>query len=217
MAHSLLSYLPVQDDLRIIRPIAAIDGTWIVDGWSAWEYLEGHERAGDWRAALDVSTRFHAAVAHVPWSTAILARHPWAIGDAFAWGERDLDIPERFASVFEKLIARRDHVDLQSQLIHSDLCNNILFDLRLPPAVIDISPRWRPKLYADAIAVIDAIGWFGAGPDAIDALRDEIGIQMAVRAALFRLGSAVALFQGHDDRLGGEVAAYERIVSALDA
>lgn len=213
---SVLDRLSPSDGIRIIKPLPARDGRWVVDGWSAWEHLEGTVRAGAWREALDVSDLFHAAVATVPRSHAIANDHPWAIGDAFAWGEQNINVPSRFAGVFDALKARRRPVDLPSQLIHSDIFNNILFHAELPPAVIDISPRWRPKGFADAIAVIDAIGWFGAGHDAMEALRKDIGEQMAVRAALFRLGSAVVLFEGDDDRLAAEVEVYERIVAVID-
>ena len=117
--------------------------------------------------------------------------------------------------MIEQLVDLREPVDLPNQLIHSDLCNNILFHPELPPAVIDISVQWRPKAFADAIAVTDAIGWFGAGDDALTVLRSDIGRQLAIRAALFRLGSALILFDGHDDRLATEVAVYESIVKAV--
>jgi hypothetical protein len=165
---------------------------------------------------LAVSDAFHAATAEVQWSTSIDTTHPWAVGAGFAWGEIDLDIPDRFRSTVDAYVSRRRPLELPNQLIHSDICNNILFHDALPPAVIDISPQWRPKRFADAIAIVDTIGWFDGGPDAVAALRDEIGEQLAIRAALFRLGSAIVLFEGLGDRLAGEVATYERILNLLD-
>lgn len=212
---SMLDELETPAAIRIIEPIRARDGRWVVEGWSAWAHLEGRERAGAWRDALAVSDAFHAATASIPWSPAIATDHPWAIGAAFAWGEIDLDIPERFAPAFDALVTRRTSLELPCQLIHSDLCNNVLFHDDLAPAVIDISPQWRPKRFADAIAVVDAIGWFGGGPDAVAVLRDEIGEQLAIRAALFRLGSVVVLFEGDEERLGREVTVYQRIVEAI--
>lgn len=208
--------LPRLDDLRVIRPVAALDGRWVVDDWAAYEHLEGSERAGDWRAALDVSQRFHALVASVPWSPMLNRDHAWALGDEFAWGERELSIPARFGSAFERLRSQRELIDEDPQLIHGDLCNNILFHDDLPPAVIDISPFWRPTRYADAITVIDAIGWFGAGDDALGPFCDPVGRQFLIRAVLFRLGSALVLVGGDEDRLKNEVAAYERILEALN-
>lgn len=90
----------------------ARDGSWVEDGRSAWEYLEGAERAGAWREALEVSDAFHAPIATVPWSPAIATDHPWAIGDACAWGERPITIPSEIVHVFEALTERRRPVDL---------------------------------------------------------------------------------------------------------
>jgi uncharacterized protein (TIGR02569 family) len=211
----VLDSLPPQPDLRVIRPVRTVDGHWTMGGWVAFERLEGSERAGDWRSALDVSDRFHHLVADIPWSPVLQRAHPWAVGDAFAWGERGFDVPPRFAPVFERLQAGLTPLDEPAQLIHGDLCNNILFHDLLPPAVIDVSPFWRPKRYADAIAVIDAIGWFHATAHALEPLMDDTGRQLVLRATLFRLGSAVVLMHDDHDRLAREVTAYERILDAL--
>lgn len=212
---SVLDALPGRDDLRIIRPVRASSGRWVVDGWSAWERLEGETVGGRWRDVLDVAERFHDAVVDVPWSDAIATDHPWALGGAFAWGERELDVPLRLAGLVEALAARRSPLDLSSQLVHGDLCNNVLFADDLPPAVIDVSPCWRPARWAQAIVVVDSIGWFGAAADAIEPLADDEGVQLLVRAALFRLGSAVLLCAADPERLDAEAAAYERILALL--
>ena len=73
-----------------------------------------------------------------------------------------------------------------------------------------------PRGYADAITVIDSIGWFGAEDDALVPFSDPIGRQFLIRAVLFRLGSALVLVGDDEDRLVSEVAAYERILDALD-
>lgn len=211
----VLAGAPVRDDLRIIRPIAAASGAWVVDGWSAWRRLDGEPVGGRWRDVLGVAARFHDAVAAVPWSDSIATGHPWAVGGAFAWGERALDVPIRFATVVDELLDRRAPIDLPSQLVHGDLCNNVLFHDHLPPAVIDVSPCWRPARYAQAIVVVDSIGWFGADAAAVESLADPVGVQLLVRAVLFRLGSAFALCADDPARLDAEVAAYERILAML--
>ncbi len=57
------------------------------------------------------------------------------------------------------------------QIMHADLRGNILFSATLPPAVIDISPFWRPPEYAEGIVVADALCWH----DAQAALLDQAG------------------------------------------
>jgi hypothetical protein len=164
---------------------------------------------------LAVSRRFHALVRDVPWSDSIAREHPWAIGDRWAWGELDLEAPERFTPFADELIGLRRPLDLPAQLVHMDLCNNVLFHDSLPPAVIDVSPSWRPARYAEAIIVADNIGWFGAGREAIESFTDPEGVQLLLRAILFRLGTALVAFRDEPYRLDHEVEAYGRLVSML--
>lgn len=212
----VLQALPLVEDLRIIRPRPAGDGRWAVEGWSAWEYLEGEVDSARWRDALWVSDRFHDIVSGVTWSPAVQGRNRWATGDAFAWGEADIAFPDRFQPLIKDLRESCASVgDLPCQLIHGDLGGNIVFHPELPPAVIDVSPYWRPKRYADAIIVADAIAWAGADVHALEPRRDPIGVQMMYRAVLFRLGAAAIAFDSHDERLGLEVAAYQPVVQAI--
>ena len=127
-----------------------------------------------------------------------------------------LPFPDRFRPLINDLKESRDSLDdLPCQLVHGDLAGNILFHPGLAPAVIDVSPYWRPKRYADAIIVADAIAWGDADLRALEPLRDPIGLQVLYRAILFRLGAAAIAFDGHDDRFGVEVAAYQPVVQAI--
>jgi len=193
-----------------------VTAPWVVAGWSAWGRLVGAEAPERWREALEVSERFHSLVADRAWSDAIGRHHPWSQGDAFAWAEHELNIPAVLAVAVSKLIRRRVPIDLPCQLVHGDLCGNILFAEGLPPAVIDVSPYWRPRRYANAIMVIDSMAWHGAGEDALDTFVDPVGVQMLVRALLFRLGTASVVFDGHDGRLEKELLAYEPVLRAVD-
>ena len=173
------------DDIRVIRPVRSRARTWVVDGWSAWQWLEGEHRSDAWDDVLDVSGRFHRAVADVRWSPALRASHRWAVADRVAWGEVGADLPEPVTP----LLALRRPVELPCQLVHGDLGGNVLFSNTRPPAVIDVSPYWRPAGYADAIVVADAVAWSGAGPDLVERLLSEQGEQLLLRAVLFRVAA----------------------------
>ena len=101
------------------------------------------------------------------------------------------------------------------QLVHGDLTGNVLFHPDLPPAVIDLSPYWRPSAFASAVVVADALAWEGAGLELIDAAADEPDFgQCLVRALLFRIVTD-HLFAG--DRQHEWLAPYRSAIrAALD-
>ncbi|MCU1483609.1 MAG: aminoglycoside phosphotransferase [Actinomycetia bacterium] len=195
-----LDGLAVADDLRVVRPVRSMAGRWVVDGWAAWRWLGGEHGPGRWDDVLDVSARFHRAVADVPWSSAMVASHRWAVADRVAWGELDAALPEQV----QPLLERRRPVDLPRQLVHGDLGGNVLFHDVLPPAVIDVSPFWRPVGYADAVVVADAVAWGGGGDELVERLLRDQGEQLLLRALLFRVAV--------DDR---EAEAYQRVTGLL--
>ena len=173
-----------------------------MDGWVAWRWIEGDHRDGTWDEVLETSEQFHRAVSGIGWSPAMTASHRWASADQVAWGEQDADLPEPL----QPLLARLRPVDLPNQFIHGDLGGNVLFHDSLPPAVIDVSPFWRPATYADAIVVADAVAWAGAGDDLVERLLKDQGDQLLLRAVLFRVVV--------DPR---ELEAYQRVIALLEA
>jgi prepilin-type processing-associated H-X9-DG protein len=65
-----------------------------------------------------------------------------------------------------------------------DLSGNVLFADGRAPAVLDLSPYWRPMEYASAIVMVDAVLWYGAEVGLLSVVGDA---QLLVRALLFRL------------------------------
>lgn len=61
-------------------------------------------------------------------------------------------------------------VSLSPQIIHGDLCGNILFHDTLPPVVIDFPLDCRPREYAETILLADAIVWENGGEEAYSLL-----------------------------------------------
>ncbi len=175
------------DGFRVSHPLRAEDGSLVVDGWCAWEAVEGRHKERRWAEIIAVGGRFHAALAEVPRPEFIALRtDPWAIGDYVAWG----DVPvSDFAHVkhLTRLASALKPVAARSQLIHGDLTGNVLFDDRLPPAVIDLAPYWRSTAFASAIVVADALVWEGAEEDILDAVTHIADFdQYLLRALVYR-------------------------------
>jgi len=72
-----------------------------------------------------------------------------------------------------------------SQIVHGDLAGNVLFNPGSAPAIIDVSPYWRPTAYADGVVIADALCWH----DAAGSLLEQAGVSVpaVARALLFRV------------------------------
>jgi hypothetical protein len=161
-----------EDGFRIAPPVPRI-----VEGWTAWRFVEGRHESGRWLDIIAVGERFHAALAGVPRPPAIVDAgvEPWATGDRVAWNG------ERFPGIDDLLAALRPVAE-PSSLIHGDLTGNVLFAAGLAPAIIDFTPYWRPRPFASAVVVADALVWEGAPPE----LAETVDPQYLLRALIYR-------------------------------
>jgi uncharacterized protein (TIGR02569 family) len=176
------------DGFRVSRLRRALDGSALVDGWCAWELVEGGHRERAWPEVIAVGERFHAALAGVPRPSFLDRRtDPWAIGDRVAWGELPAESFVHVKHVARLAAALRPVDTSQSQLVHGDLTGNVLFAEGLPPTVIDFSPYWRPVGFASAIVVGDALLWEGADVSLLAAVEHVDAFpQLLLRALIYR-------------------------------
>lgn len=194
----VLAGLPPAAGFRVPRPLRSRDGAYVVEGWSAAEFLEGREGpAGKWGALIAAGRAFHRALRHVPRPPLIDRRDdPWAAADRVAWGEAPLPRSANADELLGRLGGLAGPVTAPSQLIHGDLTGNVLFHLGQPPVVIDFSPYWRPVAYAEAVVVADGLLYHQAEPELIETvLPGREGLHLLARALIFRLATA-AIWEG---------------------
>ena len=88
----------------------------------------------------------------------------------------------------------------------------------LPPAVIDVSPYYRPRSFADAVLVADAVAWDDAPLTFAERFlaTGESRTELLARALVFRVVAAVELWGVESARVAAEVQAYHPLVSLLD-
>jgi hypothetical protein len=165
--HEVLATIE-ENGFRVERPRAEI-----VDGWTAWTYVEGRHERGRWREIIDAGERFHAALPDL--RPPARDDNAWDVGDRVAWGE--LSYP-----AVDRLLAALEPVEDPPRLMHGDLTGNVLFHESLPPAIIDFAPYYRPPQYASAIVVADALCWEEAPAE----LADAVGRQYLLRALIYR-------------------------------
>lgn len=143
----------------VLKPV----GVPVVDGWHATTFLPGRSVHGRWLDIVEVGEVFHAAIASVR-RPAFMDDRP--IRGRSATGSPGMNCPVEDVPETKHLLRLVDHlrpIIAPPQLIHGDLTGNVLFDDDLPPAVIDLSPYFRPPAFASAVVVADALVWKGRG------------------------------------------------------
>ncbi len=177
------------DGFRLSRPIRATSGAWIVDVWQAWTLVDGTHSSDRWPEVIAACRAFHRATADIPMPVFLARRDsPFAQADRIAWGEEPPTVLAALQPIVDRLLARLEPLDLPNQVIHGDFTGNVLFADGQPPAVIDVSPYWRPAPFAEAIVIVDALDWHGADASIIDLVASTPKIdQLMIRAELFRL------------------------------
>ena len=199
----VLSELTVPSSIVVPRPIAATDGAWVVEGWTCAQYVDASPQARRWHDIIEAGRTFHASLSAVrrpSWMDRV--DDWWRHGDAVAWDDRTPVGPPPYLALLDRLLAFRRPVASTAQLVHGDLCGNVLFDRTDRAVIIDFSPYWRPVEWASAVVALDAYEWEDAGPHALTWLDDvDPSRQLLVRAAIYRIATSaeVALTRGFDD------------------
>jgi len=196
------------EGVRLARPIRASDGRWIVAGWAACRYVAGSLEARH-DAVVDAANKLHAATVAVPRPRLLDDRDDLLSRSAAgAFGEIKLTLnPELGGGLYSQLAAYRTPIHAAFQVVHPELFGAVLFDQSGSPGVIDLVPCWRPKEWAAAVVVVDALAWGSADPALIQHWdRIDEWPQMLLRAVLHRL----ALHAMHPDGSPRTLAGLER-------
>lgn len=153
----------VVDGVRTARPVRASDGRWVVAGWTACRHVAGTiEPRHD--EVVEVSLRLHAALESVTRPRLLDDRDDLVTrAAAAAWGERQAPLdPAMGGDLHDELARYRRPVRLAPQVVHPELFGAVLFDADGVPALVDLVPAWRPKEWAAAVIVVDALAWGNA-------------------------------------------------------
>lgn len=204
------------EGVRLARPVRSSDGRWVVAGWAASRWVAGTLEPR-YDAVVETAMRLHAAT--------VAVQRPRLLDDrddllsrsaAGAFGERRLSLdPATGGDLYAQLVGYRTPVRLAPQVVHAELFGAVLFDDDGVPALIDLVPCWRPKEWAAAVVVVDAIAWGGADEALVQRWSHLAEWpQMLLRAVLHRL----ALHAQHPDASTRTMPGLERaagLVSAL--
>ena len=204
------------DGVRLARPVRSSDGRWIVAGWAACRLVAGSLEPR-YDAVLAAAMALHAATAKVERPRILDSRDDLLTRSAAgAFGERKLQLNAKAGgTLYAQLAAYRTPVRLTPQVVHPELFGSVVFDEEGIPAIVDLVPCWRPKEWAAAVVVVDALAWGGADVGLLHRWAHlEEWPQMMLRAVLHRL----ALHAQHPDASDRTLAGLERaagLVSTL--
>ncbi len=178
-----------QAGFRVPCYLKSIKEHWVENGWMAYEFIEGEHRKNNWDEKFKLCEKFHGSLKNLPCPEFISKRtNPWAIADRVTWGEQTITHYPLLQEQLNKLQKLLKPIDLPNQIIHGDFTGNILFHDVLPPAIIDFTPYYRPKDFAKAIMMVDAIVWEGADESIFELIEDLPEIkQLIIRAEIRRL------------------------------
>lgn len=219
-----VSLRAVEAGAPLVAPVRSVDGAFVVDGWAATEVVAhtGHEwehADRDWGSVFDAARRLHAGLRDVavPESFRVFrSRSRWARADDAVWSGDLPELATGFDEAARRLRSRLQPVDHDVQIVHGDICGNVLRRTDGSLLIIDFSPYLRPVGYAHAILAVDAMLWYGASMAVTDLVGAADRRQMLLRAALFRLVCDGIFYREHPlSRSAAILASYDRVFSAI--
>ncbi|HEY0603993.1 MAG TPA: phosphotransferase [Herpetosiphonaceae bacterium] len=198
-----------QRGFRVPLPLPSTSGAWTTaEGWTAWTFVPGQPATvADLEQVIPAIQSFHRALARVAQPAYLDQRDsPYDRADRLAWSDAP-EVDDRFATLIGPLMQRkRDLPDVGCQLIHGDLNEqNILVAPGLPPALIDMTPYWRPAPFALAVLAF----WIGPYRGDAEILRQFAQIP-AFDQMLIRMALRTIFVSQEFARLGAKIGDVER-------
>lgn len=194
------------DGVRLARPVRSTDGRYVVSGWRADTFVAGAPEARH-DEVVSAAVRLHEATSALerPRFLTQGPSTPWTdvdvsiVADRGAWEERPLQsIPpgtisstgdrQRSMELIGQLAGLRQPVQGVNQLVHPNLYGTVLFAGTAAPGITDITPYWRPPVWAAGVIVVDALSWGEADDGLVERWHTlPEWPQMLLRALIFRL------------------------------
>ena len=177
--------------IRLARSLRASDGRWVVAGWGAQRFVAG-EPEPRYDEIIEASIALHDALADIREPRFFSERSDvYSRADRLAWAGADVDGvlgAGHGAQRYAELAAGSCPITAADQLVHRDLFGNVLFAPGADPAVVDITPTWRPAGFGAAVVAVDAVAWGGADTDLLQRFHHlPQWRQLLRRALMFRL------------------------------
>lgn len=183
-------------DLQVAVPVKSREGNYIENSIGATRYFEATFLQGKLEKKLEICRRLNDIISKIPKPSGFDSwENPWTKAQSLAWSNFNVSAVKTPAEI-NALLNMRTHIEMRRQLVHVDLAGNILFDKNENPVVIDFTPGFYPKEYAEVLLLIDSIAWYDTSIENLRLLHltEDLRKQLILRALIFRL--SVPLFMG---------------------
>lgn len=206
-----------QDSYRVPRYKKTQENQWVYQGWSVVEFIEGEHIKNHWEEKISACEGFSNLLTNIPKPNFIEKRtDPWSIASRMAWGEAPINYVESFKNFVDKINKYIEPTIVKDQIVHGDIAGNMLFAKGLTPGIIDFTPIWRPKEYALAVLVVDALAWEEADESIIILVEDVQNIfQLLLKAALFRALATSEYHMEHNIDRPSDIEEHERTLNII--
>ena len=174
-------------DAFLVKPVKAKNGKFIVENLGATNYFTKSKHDFNVANILQLCRSLNEKIKHISKPEWIdEPNNPWKKAQQIAW---ETESNNAYPEEIQALLNLRKPINLPVQLVHIDMAQNILKNDLNRYAIIDFTPAFFPKEYAEAIIVIDSIAWHQAPWSTIDYLgiNTELSYQLLLRALIFRL------------------------------
>ena len=181
-------------DLHVAVPIKSSEGNYIENAIGATRYFDAQFFPDRLEEKLKTCRRLNSIICRIAKPPDFDSwENPWTKAQHLAWSHSCISEKELPAEI-KVLLSMRTPLEMSNQLVHVDLAGNILFDKNDDPVVIDFTPGFYPKEYAEVLLLIDSMAWYGAPIEEFNLLdlNEDLQQQLILRAVIFRL--SVPLF-----------------------
>lgn len=198
--------------IEVPEPVAAADGRWVVDGWTATRFVPGLvELADDPHTVVDIDTVVTDALSGAASGLPPIPPRSdrWARGVDAALGGPLPDLTTDAREVVTRLQGPMADTPPRDRVVHGDLTGNTFRTPSGAALVLDLSPYLAPQGFGAAVVVADHLLW-RAGRAELAALVDP---DLLARALMFRL---IAEQLADAPRHGARLDDYRRALELLD-
>ncbi|MBA4853331.1 hypothetical protein [Emticicia sp. BO119] len=205
--------------LSIAKPLKSKNGNFVENGYGVTKYIEGEFSQGNIKEKIKACQALSHLLQSIKQPEQWTHWHsPWQRANQVAWEEADLPDNTNLHSVklIKSIKTGYQPIHLPKQLVHSDLAGNILFN-GSTPVIIDFSPEFRPKAYAEILLITDSIAWHQEELKSlwITQYSKFLLTQLALRAIIFRLTVTVIFNPDNHDSVLKELKNFEPILNIL--